>query len=400
MASTAIVSVIGFIFWIVNARLFTPSMVGVSTDLISVSSLIITLSFFGLTNGLIHYFSKTINKDHIINTSLSVISLFSVLFSLIFLFFLPRLSPELVFLRQNTFYIVTFIIIVIFSASSTLFENVFIAYRQAKYVLIKNVITGFTKLLLPFLFVALAGYGIFLSFGVAFMITVFACIMILSKKFNYHFSLHIDYAILHRIARFSLANHLATICNSLPVLLLPLIITNRLNAQSAAYFYMPLMIVNILHIIPKSVSQSLFAEGSHDELTIATHLKKSIKTIFVLLIPAIICVNLVGKYVLLAFGKGYSHEGLIVLHLLTIGSIFVSCNIVVDTLLNITHHHKAYVFMNVFNAASIIISCTLLALLGLRGIGYGWIIGQGISSILYLIFSPIKPQKVNFSLVR
>jgi len=65
-------------------------------------------------------------------------------------------------------------------------------------------------------------------------------------------------------------------------------------------------IVSLIYIIPLSISQSLFAEGSYGEIELKVHLKKVIKIISIIILPAIIITFLFGKYILLAFGKEYS----------------------------------------------------------------------------------------------
>ena len=68
------------------------------------------------------------------------------------------------------------------------------------------------------------------------------------------------------------------------------------------------MIANLLYVIPMVNSQSLFAEGSYSETELKVYLKKAIKIISIIIIPAILVTFLFGNYILLAFGKEYSYE--------------------------------------------------------------------------------------------
>src|SRR6185437_4704409 len=47
MLSTAIQALFGFFFWIINARLFTATEVGLATTIISIGTLITSLSLLG-----------------------------------------------------------------------------------------------------------------------------------------------------------------------------------------------------------------------------------------------------------------------------------------------------------------------------------------------------------------
>ena len=90
------------------------------------------------------------------------------------------------------------------------------------------------------------------------------------------------------------------------------------GAKFSAYFYMDIMIASLLYIIPTATSQSLFAKDSYSETELKVHLKKAIKIISIIIIPAIIVTTLFGNYILLAFGKEYSNEGFILLKFLSI----------------------------------------------------------------------------------
>jgi len=46
------------------------------------------------------------------------------------------------------------------------------------------------------------------------------------------------------------------------------------GAKFSAYFYLDMMIANLLYIIPMATSQSLFAEDSYSEADLKVHLIK------------------------------------------------------------------------------------------------------------------------------
>jgi O-antigen/teichoic acid export membrane protein len=152
---------------------------------------------------------------------------------------------------------------------------------------------------------------------------------------------------------------------------------------------MDMMIASLLYIIPTATSQSLFAEGSYSETDLKVHLKKVIKIISIIIIPAIIVIFLFGNYILLAFGKEYSDEGFILLKFLSISGIFISINAIGGTILNIKIKIKLLILLNLINT-TVILSLSVffikMNLFGIVGVGIGWIVGQGITSVIYLLF--------------
>lgn len=147
-----------------------------------------------------------------------------------------------------------------------------------------------------------------------------------------------------------------------------------------------MVIANLLYIIPMATSQSLFAEGSYSERDLKIQLKKAIKIISLLLVPAILVTFLFGKYILIAFGKEYSSEGVIFLQILAISGIFLSINYIGDSIFYIKNRIKLIIIVN-FIGASIILSLSIMLIhQNLLGIGVGWVMGQGIISVIYLLF--------------
>ncbi|MEK6936399.1 MAG: MATE family efflux transporter, partial [Nanoarchaeota archaeon] len=196
-------------------------------------------------------------------------------------------------------------------------------------------------------------------------------------------------SIIKKIGGYSFGNYIAGFIGGLPTMILPLLILNRLGASQSAYYYMAMMIAGLLFVIPGGVSQSLFAEGSHNEKELKHQIKKAIKIISLLLIPAIIVVIFFGQYILLLFGKEYASEGFRFLQLLAISGIFVGINAVFGTLLNIKKRINTIVIMSIVSAILILGGSYLLINrgVGLMGIGWAYLIGQGIISGVYLVMS-------------
>lgn len=385
MLSTAVMAFFGFFFWIINARLFKPEQVGIATTLISVITLISSFSLLGLNSGIVRYLPTSDKKNQKINTAFTVVTLASAIMALIYLFFINIFSPKLVFIRENIFFAALFIIFIVFSSLNIISENVFIAYRSAKYILIKNVIFSFIKLSLPIFLIGLGAYGIFMSVGIATIIAFGFGLLFLIIKFNYLLKPIINKGIVKRMATFSFGNYIAGFMGNLPTMLLPIIILNNLGAKFSAYFYMDMMIANLLYIIPSATSQSLFAEGSYSETELKKHLVKAVKINLIILIPVIIIFFFWGNYVLLAFGENYSSEAFRLLQLMTISSIFISINSVLASVLMVKNKIKELISLGLFSAILILGLSYLFIGMGLLGIGIAWIISQILRSIIYIL---------------
>ena len=389
MSSTGVMAVFGFFFWIINARLYSAEQVGIGTTLISIMTLISSFSLLGLRNSLIKYLPTSDKKNEKINTSFTLVGLTSIFISIFFLAFLKTFSPRLLFVRESIIFSLLFLLFTVFFSLNITSESVFIAYRSSKFVLIKNTISSIAKLILPIFLVALGAYGIFMSMGIAIAIAFLFSLVFLILRFNYSPKPIIDKIVVKRMTKFSLGNYIAGFIGGLPAMVLPIFIINSIGAKFSAYFYLDMMIANLLYIIPIATSQSLFAEGSYSETELKVYLKKAIKIISLILIPAILVTFLFGNYILLAFGKEYSDEGFILLKLLSISGIFISINAIGGAILNIKHKIKLMILLSLI-AAAVILSLSVffikMNLFGVVGVGIGWIVGQGTTSLIYLLF--------------
>jgi len=376
----------GFFFWIINARLFSTEQVGLATTLISVMGLITSFSLLGLNTGLIRYLPKSDRKNDKISTCFSVTALATIAISVIFLLGLKTFSPRLLFIRESLPYTLFFIFFMVISSLSNILESVFIAFRNTKFVFIQNTVFSISKLVLPFSLVTLGTYGIFSSWMIALTISLGVSFVILITKFSYKPQPIIHKNIIKEIGRFSFGNYIASFLAGLPIMVLPLMITNMINPETTAHYYMAMMIASLLFIIPVATTQSLFAEGSHDGQELKQHVKKALKIIILILVPAILISAVFGKYILLAFGESYSTEGFIFLQILSLSGIFIGINSIFVTILKVKRQIRKIIFISLIESVLILGFSYVLLSKGLIGIGLAWIIGQGVVSIIYFTY--------------
>jgi len=385
MLSTGVVAVLGFIAWLVCARLFSAHDVGLATTILSVMSIITSFSLLGLDSGLIRYLPDSTNRDNKINTCFTLVALVTIIISSIFLIGLEKFSPSLLFIKDNIFLAISFIFFMVISSLSSIIGSVFISFRASHFVLTKNSIFGVLRIALPFGLVAWGAYGIFSSYMIAMLAGFVTVFIILIVKFNYKPKFVFHDEVIKRIGKFSFGNYLAGFIGGLALLLLPLIITNIINPTTTAYYFVAIQIANLLFVIPSSTTSSLFAEGSHDERQLKKKTKSAIKIISFLLIPAILAIVFFGQYILLAFGKEYSTEGFTFLKIMALSGIFVSINSVFGTVFKVKNKIKEIIIVNAIGAVIIVGLSYFLIHKGdaLIGIGIAWIAGQVAMNLAY-----------------
>lgn len=386
MLSTALVTGSGFFFWIIVAHLYSDVQVGLATDVISVATFIMNLAVLGLNYSIIRflpkYLHKTKERNQLLSGSIFVITAAAAICVSLFLLFLRYFSPHLLFLREGT----TGWVLVLLTVAITLdffSESIFLAFRTGKYIFLKNVLVSIGKIALPLFFIAFGAMGIFTSWALAISSALIVSSIVMVRKFAFRLIQVFPREKLTMMMEFSLINFIVGLLGIAPALILPVMITNTINPQSSAYFYVSFMIANLLYTIPYATTQSLFAEGSHDLTHFWQSVGKSLRFIFLLLIPSIIVLALIGKYVLIFFGKSYSDEGLRFLQILALAGIPVSLNYLGLTILNVQRRMKALLAINITGTIIILGLSYALRDYALTGIGLAWLIGHLAKNILY-----------------
>ena len=386
MIGAAVMSILGFAFWILAARLYTVETVGLSSAALSAINLIALLSSLGLDLAVIRFLPEAKrNANIMINSCLTITGLASVVFALIFLAGLNIWSPNLVFLRHSPSIFCAFILFTLAAAITYPAKGTFIAERRNSFNLINVTINSSLKLALVVLLVTLSStFGIIASWGIGMIISVLCCIFLFLPRaqIGYRPAFAISRKVINEMAHFSFANYGAILIWLSPSLILPLIVLNVLGAESNAYFYIAWTIGVMLLGGSDAISQSLFAEGSYSQSELSLNMKRSLKFVALFLIPAILVVFFAGDKILLLFGKDYSESATWLLRILAISTIPVSLNWLYFSLKRIERRMKGVIGLSTFVAiTTLALSWVLLPQMGILGAGLAWFLGQVIAAI-------------------
>ena len=389
MLNTITTSGLGFFFWMVVARFYTEAEVGLGAAIISVISLLALLSTLGLNIALIRFLPKAKRPEELINSCLTLSGITVLTLAAAFIAGIDFWSPTLNFVKGSIIFSLALASFALCWTLSGLLDHIFIAKRRADFVFSKNTISSLLKIPLPaFLAMFFHAFGIVASWGMAIGIAlIFSFFFFLPKVQNPYKPIpRLNVSIIKGIWKYSVGNYLAILFNASPALILPIMVVNLLGAQKNAYFYVAWMIAGVLFAIPIAISQSLFAEGSHFEDKLRSNVFKSIKFAFLLLIPAIIILFLMGKWFLLLFGTNYSTNGLMLLWTLGLSSLFVGINSIYISILRIKNRLIELISISGFITTTVLLgSYFIMPAAGIVGIGYVWIVIQATVSIYVIV---------------
>ena len=304
MLSSAATAGLGFVFWIVVARLYSATSVGLATSLLSATTVISMLSLLGFGSSFVRFLPKSLNRDREISTGLIAAGLTAVVGAAIYIALIPHLASELDFVRNSGWMTLGFIAMTGFAAVNLLTDSVFIAYRAARFnFYIDGIFQSSSKLVLLIAFAGSGAFGIFSAGGVASTLAVLASLWFLVRRFDYRPKLVIDRTAVGSAFHFTAASYVASVFNLLPILVIPVIVLGKLDSADAGYYFIAFQIASLLSGVAFAVTQSLLAEVGHAETTLRTLAIRSARILAITIIPPALVLAIGGKWLLLVFGR-------------------------------------------------------------------------------------------------
>lgn len=376
MLSTFVIAASGFVFWVLITRSYDPAAVGVATTLLSVSGLLSLLGLAGFDTTFVRFLPGSNRKGDYINSGFTIVTFASGALAVCIGAILPFVSPDFTVLSGDWAF-VAFVFFTVVSSLNVLMSAIFLAYKRALYILIIAALLAASKIIVPLVTTQGNAMTIFIIAGIAQVVALVVGALWLRRKFAYKFSVLFDLKVIRTVRKFSFSAYAASILNLLPPTILPLLIVYLMGSANAAYYYMAFTVASALYTIAYASMQSVFAEGSHNQAAMRTHVTKAIKLIIILLVPVSLVVAALGGTLLELFGHKYASQAAGLLQMLALGALPVATYSAMGAIFKVTKNLRGIVCMNIVYAATIL-GCAyyLMPSLGLMAVGWAWIIGN------------------------
>jgi O-antigen/teichoic acid export membrane protein len=392
IANSILGSFLGFIFWMLAARFFPTSAVGVGTAYFSTINLLSFLGDLGISVAVIRFAPGMKSKrDEFINSSFIFEILGTLFFIIVFSVGLNIFAPGLKAISASSFIFGIFIISSLLFSLAQFIDSLFVAFQTTQYLFFRNLTARILSVIFLLLFKNGNGinsiiFSVGLGILISFLISAFAFVPKAIRGFQ--FGLTFTWSLIWEKASYSLSNYFSLFMWNLPTLVYPLLIINLLGASANAFFYMSWMIANVLYIIPTSVSTSSLAEASNQATLDHQVIWKPMALTLIGLIPVVIGMIALSGPILNLFGRSYEAAGRILLIYLIIAVFPYTINSFLITYYRV-----------ILDTANLIIISSVISLLslgfivvlglayGLEGIGLGWLAAQTFGGIIALILS-------------
>ena len=391
MISNVFSLIIGFVFWIIAARYYTPYDIGIVSVMLSGTYLISMICTFGFPAALMFYLPRDPkNANRIINSCMIISIVASIILSLIWILridiWIPKLESSI-----NSIYIMIFIILSVLETINSIMLNVFLAGRKSSYSLVKDTVFNISKMFPIILFTGLGAIGILLSWTIGSILSIIVGFFLLYKLWKYIPTFTVD-RIIKNMFVLSAGNYIAGIIGYLPISVLPIIIANLVSTEAAGYFFISMTIANVLNAIPKYIANSLLVESSNVD-KFRDNVNTAIRFGIAIVFPGVLLFMILGKYILNLFNTSYADYSLTTLIILSISSIPMLLNNIFNTVRNSQKRVISIIINNLVIAGiTITLSIFLLKSMGIEGAAISYLIANTFVAIaiIYSIKNPVE----------
>ncbi|MDB5862169.1 MAG: sle [Ramlibacter sp.] len=331
LVSTGVSAVLGAVFWVVAARLFSAGDVGRDAALIGAMVEMSTICQLNLDNVLVRFLPGVREgAARVVAGAYAANAVLALIVGTAFVLIVPSVVGDLRFLADDPLVAVAFVAGLVLWGIFTLQDSALTAMRHAHWVPVENIIFGVLKLAaLPVALWLAAGHGVFLAWIVPMALLLLPVNVLIFRgavvRHRATAALHGDTGLAglgrRRLGSFLVQDYLGQVLMRLAVTLLPVVVVATLGPTENAYFYIPFTIAIAVDMMVLSAATSIVAEGAYDVGLAREHVRTVIRRYGPPLALGVAVLVAAAPLVLLPFGTDYAREGDAVLRLLALACI-------------------------------------------------------------------------------
>jgi O-antigen/teichoic acid export membrane protein len=325
--SSTFASGVGFLYWVLAARLYPADIVGKNSAAIAAMSMLAGIAILFLDGTLVRFIPRAGQETRrLVYVAYSVTAVAAVLVSVAFLVLTHYYFHSLQFLSETALGALAF---VLFTVSWCIFveeDAVLAGLRRAEWIPPENGAFALLKVLLLVAFASnLETWGILASWSIPAILLVPVVNYFIFRRF---IDRHVDRTAgrhtpleVKPIVRYAGGNYVGFLLYTAYLTLPPLIVLHQLGSAFSAYFYPPWVIAGILALLSMNMGVALTVEGADDPAKTQVHFRYAVRNVARLLVPVIVVLLVGADFILELFGSGYATHGATLLRLLALASI-------------------------------------------------------------------------------
>ena len=402
VATTGVTSVLGFAYWWVAARRFSPEAVGIASTSTSAMMLIGGLCTLGFSTLLITELPrKPALTGPLISTALLTVGGVSAVTSLAFALVAPYISPQYQPLRANPLDVLILVIGISLSAMTLVFDQSMIGLLHGELQFWRNIVFSSVKLLGLFVvglwFSRQDGMSIYAAWAFGSVLSLLITLAYAAYRKVLPFkTLMPRFGLLKNLGLAAFQHHLLNTMLQVPMQVLPLLVTAFLSAQVTAWFFTSWQLVNFVFLIPSSLTTVLHAMNSAQPSVLARKARSTMGLAFLVAVLVDIVLVFAPKLVLSPFGAAYAAQASWCLRILSLAAFPL---IIKSHYISICRIHDRITFalysMLPGSVLEVVAAAVGAHFGGLTGLSAGWVLAVFVESVFMIptVYTAVWPSK-------
>ncbi len=391
MLSAIAMSGLGFVFWVLAARLYAPAAVGAGSALVSLLMFLAGIAQLNLRGALIRFLplAGPAARRLILGAYAASIGA-SLLCGGGALLVARWWLPEGAFGVAQPAFAVWFIVSVVAQTIFALQDHVLTGLRQAIWTPVENLVYSLAKLAL---LIALAGSAFEHAIYYAYTLPILALVI----PINYFICTRClpargpasgqtpEPLTFRGVARFVAGDYLGSLFALMSTTLIPVLVALLLGTEANAYFYLPWTIAGALELLAANMTASFTVEAARERVKLVVYSRRVLGQLLILLALALGVILPAAPLLLRIIGQEYADASAGLLRLLALSSVPQAVLMLAMSVARVENRVRTIVALQAANCGLLLgLSALMLPALGILAIGWAKLIAQGVLALLLL----------------
>jgi O-antigen/teichoic acid export membrane protein len=318
---------LGFLFWLLAARMFAPDVVGLAAGVVAAVLLCVQLALLGVGSAVISLFPESRARPaRLLDTAFTLATVTGLVAGGLFVALAAGVFPELGVVGRSPAFAALFAVMSALGTVGVVLDQASTTLRRGDQALVRGVLNGI---------LSLAALGtLAIGGGPAGSMAIFACwvvgaaaacalgaVQLDGALARYRYRPRLVQRTARRLIAVGLPNHALTLADRAPGLLLPVLVTEILSPTANAYWYAVWMMAWLVFVVPVQVGMTLFAEAAdrpNDTERLVTH---GVRSSLAVGLAAAVGVAVLADVALSLLGAQYAAAGATPLRVLVWGVV-------------------------------------------------------------------------------
>jgi O-antigen/teichoic acid export membrane protein len=385
-ATTLMTSGLGFAYWWVAARFFSPSAVGLASAGIAGMTLMSLIGVLGLGTFVMGHLRADARANAVlISSALALAAAGSALFGAGYALLARATLPDVARLTDSSLGFAIFVAGVAVTGFNQVLDQSLIGLLSARLQLFRNTVFAVAKLaalvavgVLALSDTGLAIYATWLAGGIVSI----AALAWLARQQNVTLWARPRYEPLRGAGGALTAHHSLNVVDYAPGLVLPIVVTTVLSPELNASFYLSWLIANLMFLVPSHLATMLYAVGSRAPAEVPSKLRFTMAVSAAAGVVGAVFFILFGTHILALFGHSYAETAGPCMQAIALSVFAIIVRVHYVAMKRIAQEPgKAAVVLAVGGLLEVACAIIGARIAGLTGLGIGWCLANYVQII-------------------